>query len=92
MAQVHGCASAWSHSACYFSGHCGGKTHRPPLRRFPVDLTILLDCDNVATRDWKVGILPVSFLIAPDGSIRYSVIGEFEWTDDKAVTDLLRSQ
>lgn len=65
------------------------------LRRFPVDLTILLDRDSVASRDWKVRILPASFLIAPDGGIRYSVIGEFDWTGDRAVgavTGLLRPQ
>jgi len=65
------------------------------LRRYPVDLTVLLDRNSEMMREWKVRMLPASFLLAPDGSIRYSVIGEFDWTDDKAVeavTDLTRSR
>jgi thiol-disulfide isomerase/thioredoxin len=65
------------------------------LRRFPVDLTVLLDRNSEAVREWKVRVLPASFLLAPDGSIRYSVIGEFDWTDAKAVeavTGLTRSR
>ena len=58
------------------------------LRRFPLDFTILLDRNSAARRDWKVKVLPTSFVIAPDGSIRYSVIGELDWADEFAALGL----
>ena len=60
------------------------------LRRFPLDFTIVLDHNSEARRDWKVKVLPTSFVIAPDGSIRYSVIGDLNWVDEFATAGLLR--
>jgi thiol-disulfide isomerase/thioredoxin len=60
------------------------------LQRFPLDFTIMLDRNSAARRDWKVKVLPTSFVIAPDGTIRYSVIGDLDWADDFAAAGLLR--
>lgn len=60
------------------------------LRRFPLDFTIMLDRNSEARRDWKVKVLPTSFVVAPDGSIRYSVVGEMNWADDFTVSAVLR--
>ena len=60
------------------------------LRRYPLDLTILLDRNSAARRDWKIRVLPTSFVIAPDGSARYGVVGEIDWNDEHAVGALLR--
>jgi thiol-disulfide isomerase/thioredoxin len=60
------------------------------LRRFPLDFTIVLDRNSEARRDWKVRVLPTSFVIAPDGSIRHSVIGELDWADEFATLGLVR--
>ena len=60
------------------------------VRRFPVDFTIPLDRNSAARRDWNVKVLPTSFVIAPDGSVRYSVVGELNWADDSAATGLVR--
>jgi thiol-disulfide isomerase/thioredoxin len=60
------------------------------LRRFPLDFTIVLDRNSEARRDWKVKLLPTSFVIAPDGGIRYSVVGDVNWADEFAVGGLLR--
>lgn len=60
------------------------------LGRFPVDFRIPLDRFNTARRDWNVKLLPTSFIIGADGSVRYVVVGEFNWADDQAVAPLLQ--
>ena len=60
------------------------------LRRVPLDFTILLDRNSEAKRDWKVKVLPTSFVIAPDGAIRYSVVGEIDWDEENAARALVR--
>jgi thiol-disulfide isomerase/thioredoxin len=68
----------------------------PRIRRFleqvPLDFTVLLDRDGAASKAWRARVLPMSFLIGPDGRIRYTVIGEYDWTQDavrKAVYGLM---
>ena len=55
-----------------------------------LDLTVLLDPGQNAARAWRVRTLPTSFLVGPDGSVRYSVVGELDWARDDAVA-LVRS-
>ena len=66
------------------------------IRRFveqvPLDFTVLMDRDGAAGKAWQARVLPISFLIGPDGRIRYSVVGEIDWTQErvrKAITALL---
>lgn len=64
------------------------------LRQLPLDFTVLHDRNSVALKAWQVKGLPASFVVAPDGRIRYSYIGDFEWADDevvKTLTELMRS-
>jgi thiol-disulfide isomerase/thioredoxin len=60
------------------------------LARFPLEFTVLLDRNSAVRRDWNVKVLPTSFVIAPDGSIRYSVVGELDWGDEPATRTLMR--
>ena len=63
------------------------------LRKMPLDFTILHDRNSEALKAWRVRGLPASFVVAPDGTVRYSQIGEFEWSDEAVVqrmTDLMR--
>ena len=60
------------------------------LRRYSLDFITVLDRNSAARRDWNVKVLPTSFVIAPDGSIRYSVVGDLNWADDSATRSLLR--
>jgi thiol-disulfide isomerase/thioredoxin len=65
------------------------------LRKLSLDFTVLRDHSSATMKAWRVKGLPASFVIGPDGRIRYSFTGEFEWTDDKvvkALTDLMRSR
>ena len=45
-----------------------------------IDLPVLMDRDGAAARRWKVGMLPVSFVIDRQGAIRYRLVGEANWT------------
>lgn len=53
------------------------------LATINVDLNTLLDSDGMVTEVWKPRGLPTTFLIGPDGNIRYQAIGGREWGDQK---------
>jgi peroxiredoxin len=66
------------------------------IRRFmeqvPLDFTVLLDRDSGAAKAWKARVLPVSFVVDTRGRIRYSALGEIDWTQDgvrKAILALM---
>jgi len=42
---------------------------------------LLLDRDGQVARAWGVRALPVSFVIDPEGRIRYQALGERDWAD-----------
>jgi thiol-disulfide isomerase/thioredoxin len=52
------------------------------LRQMPLDFTVLRDHSSESMRAWQVRVLPASFVIAPDGRIRYSFLGGTNWDDD----------
>ena len=56
------------------------------IRRFseqvPMDFTVLLDRDTSVAKTWGARILPASYLVGPDGRIRYSVRGEIDWAQE----------
>ena len=63
------------------------------VKRESIAFPVLLDPNQDARRAWRVRLLPSSFVIGPDGRVRYSVIGEIDWaqTDTAAlVQGLLR--
>jgi thiol-disulfide isomerase/thioredoxin len=55
------------------------------LSQMKVDFTILLDPGRKAARAWEARILPASFVVGPDGGLRYSVVGEINWEDERVV-------
>jgi len=44
---------------------------------------ILLDRETRVSRAWRARLLPASFLVGPDGAIRYSVLGEVDWSSEE---------
>ena len=50
------------------------------MERVPMNFPVLLDRDSAAAKAWSVRVLPVSFLVGPDGRIRYSIVGEIDWS------------
>ncbi len=55
------------------------------LRGTPVSFPILRDPRHDAITAWRVRTLPASFLVAPDGQIRFTIVGELDWTADDTV-------
>ncbi len=65
------------------------------LEQLPLDFPVLMDRDSGAAKAWQARLLPASFLVGPDGRIRYSVTGGIDWTDDrvrKAILALMPPQ
>ena len=60
------------------------------LKRSSLDLTVLLDPGQDASRGWRVRVLPASFLVGPDGRVRYGVIGEIDWMSAAAIETVRR--
>jgi len=53
------------------------------LEQVPLEFPVLMDRDSAAAKGWQARVLPISFLIGPDGRIRYSVVGGIDWTEDR---------
>ena len=56
----------------------------PRIRQFlqsmPLGFPVLLDANMSATNAWKVRQLPASFVVGPEGRIRYTYIGDLDWS------------
>jgi peroxiredoxin len=52
--------------------------------KLPVSFTVLLDRDLRVTKGWGAKVLPATFLIGPDGRIRYSYFGDLDWSAGEA--------
>jgi thiol-disulfide isomerase/thioredoxin len=68
----------------------------PRIRRFleqlPLGFPVLMDRDSAAAKRWQARVLPMSFLVGPDGRIAYSVVGELNWMQESvrsAIASLL---
>ena len=55
------------------------------VKRESIVFPILLDPNQDASKAWRVRVLPSSFLVGPDGRVRYKVIGEIDWAQADAV-------
>ncbi|MCP4285016.1 MAG: TlpA family protein disulfide reductase [Gammaproteobacteria bacterium] len=59
-------------------------------KKVPVEFPILLDLNGQASFEWQVFSFPSSFLIGPDGRIRYSINRAIDW-DTPEVYALIES-
>jgi thiol-disulfide isomerase/thioredoxin len=55
------------------------------VKRESIAFPVLLDPNQDASKSWRVRVLPSSFLVGPDGRVRYSVFGEIDWAQADAV-------
>ena len=55
------------------------------MAKVKVDFTILMDRDGKVLQRWKVFAFPTSFLVSPDGKIRYALFGPLEWDSEDVV-------
>ena len=54
-------------------------------REVPVTFPILYDGDGATARRWKVRGYPTSYVIGPDGRIRYYFVGDLDWSREDVV-------
>jgi thiol-disulfide isomerase/thioredoxin len=62
------------------------------LQKRPLKLTILRDHDGSVRTGWGVRVFPTSFVIDTEQRIRYTVVGDVDWTSPKVesqIRDLL---
>jgi peroxiredoxin len=60
------------------------------LSRMTLGFPILLDPDGSNTKRWKVFALPTTFLLDPEGRLRYELTGPTEWDEGEAL-DIIES-
>jgi thiol-disulfide isomerase/thioredoxin len=56
------------------------------LKETRFDLPVLLDANKSVTRNWGARLLPVTFVVGPDGRVRYRLLGEMDWSSENTVT------
>ncbi|HXM82026.1 MAG TPA: TlpA disulfide reductase family protein [Burkholderiales bacterium] len=49
----------------------------------PARFTWLLDRDTQTAKSWRARVLPASYVVGPDGRIRYSALGALDWSSDE---------
>jgi thiol-disulfide isomerase/thioredoxin len=62
------------------------------LRQVPLGFPVLMDRDAAAAKAWKARMLPATFVVGADGRVRYSYIGELDWSREpvrRQVAELL---
>ena len=62
------------------------------LEKMPLGFPMLLDRDTGVAKAWKARVVPATFLVGPDGRIRYVHYGELDWSSEpvrKRVAELL---
>jgi peroxiredoxin len=55
------------------------------LTQMKLDFPILLDPGRKVARAWDARILPASFVVGPDGRIRYTLVGGIDWNNEHMV-------
>ena len=58
------------------------------MEKVAVDFPVLIDEDGSLSAKWKVLAFPSTFVIGPDGNIRYGVNAAIEWDDPDVVQKL----
>jgi len=67
----------------------------PPsrIRKFldgvPVGFSVLLDQDAKASKVWQARMLPATYIVGPDGVIRYRQLGELDWSQPHVRSQIL---
>lgn len=67
----------------------------PPsrIRKFldgvPVGFSVLLDQDAKASKAWQARMLPATYIVGPDGVIRYRQLGELDWSKPHVRSQIL---
>jgi peroxiredoxin len=49
-------------------------------RKMDLGFNFLLDRDMMASKAWGARVLPATFIVGPDGVVRYSYYGAIDWS------------
>lgn len=60
------------------------------LDAVPLGFPILLDPDAKAARAWQAKMLPATYVVGPDGVIRYRHLGELDWSKPEVRETIVR--
>jgi thiol-disulfide isomerase/thioredoxin len=63
------------------------------LEAVPVSFPVLLDRNAQTAKAWQARVLPATFIVGPDGVVRYQYFGELDWSKPEireAILALLR--
>ena len=66
------------------------RTARGFAATMTLGLPLLLDRDTKVTKAWSARILPASFVVGPDGRIRYSYFGALDWASADVRAAIMR--
>ena len=58
----------------------GARVSRDFADKMSLGFPLLLDRDTKTTKTWGARILPASYVVGPDGAIRYSYLGALDWS------------
>jgi thiol-disulfide isomerase/thioredoxin len=58
------------------------------LKSMGVNFRVLLDRDGSTFKAWQGRVLPTSFLLDPEGRVRYRVIGPIDWDTDEVLATI----
>ena len=58
----------------------GARVARDFAEKMPLGFTFLLDRDTRTAKAWGARVLPASFVVGPDGAVRYRYFGALDWS------------
>lgn len=56
--------------------------------RIRVDFPLLLDPDGEVVEEWMISAVPTTFILDPEGKIRYAFYGGLEWDNEEVIATL----
>lgn len=56
--------------------------------KIQVDFPILLDPEGMVVEQWMISAVPTTFILDPEGNIRYALFGGLEWDSDEVINTL----
>jgi thiol-disulfide isomerase/thioredoxin len=58
------------------------------MKKVEVNYPVLLDTDGLVAKQWGVSVFPATFVIGPDGKIKYGVSGGLYWDSPEVIQKL----
>ena len=58
------------------------------LKSMDIHFRVLLDQDGSTFTAWQGRVLPTSFLVDPEGRIRYRAVGPIDWDTDEVLATI----